>query len=76
MSAEKQENVVINISGMSCNHCAQSIQNALNQANGVSKARVVHPEEKAYIDYDPSVINTEALLKIISDFGFEGALSG
>ena len=75
MSTEKQKNVVIEISGMSCNHCAQHIQKALKQASGVNMAKVVHTEEKAYIDYDPSVINAETLLQVINDFGFEGVLS-
>lgn len=76
MSTQKQESAVIEISGMSCNHCAQHIQKALKQTSGVNMARVVHTEEKAYIDYDPTMINAEALLQIINDFGFEGVLSG
>jgi len=74
--ANKQENVTINISGMSCNHCSQRIEKALQQANGVNTARVELSEEKAYIDYDPSVINAETLLQVIKDSGYEGVLSG
>ncbi len=72
----KQEYVTVNISGMSCNHCVQRIEKSLQQAKGVNTARVELSEEKAYIDYDPSVINAETLLQIINDSGYEGVLSG
>jgi len=75
-TTNKQENVIINISGMSCNHCSQRVENALQQANGVNTARVDLSEEKAYIEYVSSVINAETLLQIIKDSGYEGALSG
>lgn len=75
-SISKQGNVTIKIAGMSCNHCAQSIEKALQQAKGVNTARVELSEEKAYIDYDPSEIKAEELLQIIKDSGYEGVLSG
>ena len=75
-SANHQEKVTIKISGMSCNHCVQRIEKALQQAKGVNKARVVLSEEKAYLEYDPTAINTETLLQIIKDSGYEGVLSG
>ncbi len=75
-TTNKQENVTINISGMSCNHCAQRVEKALQQAKGVNMAGVELSEEKAYLEYDSSVINAEALLQIINDSGYEGAFSG
>lgn len=75
-SDKKQEHVIIKISGMSCNHCSQRVENALQQAKGVNTARVELSEEKAYVEYDSSVINAETLLQIIKDSGYEGALSG
>ncbi len=74
--ANKQENVTIKVSGMSCQHCVQSIENALQQSNGVDKVLVDLNEEKAYIGYDPSKINEEKLLQAIKDAGYEGTLSG
>lgn len=72
----KQDNITIKISGMSCNHCTRSVEKALQQAKGVSTARVELSEEKAYIKYDSSEINAETLLQIIKDSGYEGVLSG
>jgi len=74
--ANKQENIIIKISGMSCQHCVQSIENALQQSDGVDKVLVDLNEEKAYIEYDPSKINDENLLQVIKDTGYEGTLSG
>ena len=74
--ANKQENVIIKISGMSCNHCVQRIENVLQQSRGVNTAQVDLSAEKAYIEYDSSEINEETLLQIIKDTGYEGTLSG
>jgi len=74
--ANKQENVIIKISGMSCNHCVQHIENALQQSRGINRARVDLSAEKAYIEYDSSEINEETLLQVIKDSGYEGILSG
>jgi len=74
--ANKQENAIIKISGMSCNHCVQHIKNALQQSRGVNTARVDLSAEKAYLEYDPSEVNEETLLQVIKDSGYEGILSG
>jgi len=74
--ANKHENIIIKISGMSCQHCVQSIENALQQSDGVDKVLVDLNEEKAYIEYDPSIINVDNLLQVIKDTGYEGTLSG
>jgi copper chaperone len=36
----KGETIVINVKGMSCNHCKISVETALKKLNGVSKAVV------------------------------------
>ncbi len=74
--ANKHEDVTIKISGMSCQHCVQSIEKALQQSRGVNVVRVDLAEEKAYIEYDASIINVDNLLQVIKDAGYEGALSG
>ena len=75
-STNKQGNVVIKISGMSCNHCVQHIEKALQQAAGVIKAKVDLAAEEAYVEYDPSIINEETLLQVISEAGYEVIISG
>ncbi len=70
-----KDNVIIKISGMSCNHCVQRIEKALQEAKGVHKARVELSAEKAYLDYDSSVIKAETLLQVIKDSGYEGIIS-
>ena len=75
-SANKQEKIIIKISGMSCQHCVQHIETALQQGDGVDKVLVDLNEEKAYIEYDPSIISVENLLQLIKDAGYEGILPG
>ncbi len=72
---KKQARAVISVSGMNCTSCAKHIEEALQQTQGVSSARVDFAVEKAYIDYDPAVLNNETLLQAIKNTGYQGTLS-
>jgi len=65
------ETVILNIGGMSCATCAQTIEKALNEAEGVSKASVNLASEKATVEYNPEQISLAELKKIVRDVGYE-----
>ena len=64
--------VNIEITGMTCDHCAKSAQDALNALNGV-KATVSYDEGKAKVETQGSVDNTQ-LLKAIESKGYRATL--
>ncbi|MHB9093615.1 MAG: cation transporter [Eubacteriales bacterium] len=64
-------NVVMNVEGMSCNHCKMSVEKALKTLNGVKDAVVNLAGKTVSIDYDPAVVNGNNLKKTISDAGYE-----
>ena len=59
----------IHIEGMSCNHCVQSVKNALAAQEGV----VVEAVEigAATVQYDAAKVQRVALVEAIEDIGFE-----
>lgn len=59
---------VFTVTGMTCDHCAIAIKNALNQVPGVS-ANVSYAEGKAWIEA-PQKIGAEALLQIVRESGY------
>ena len=65
------QDVALNIGGMSCAACAQTIEKALKKTNGVSKANVNLATEKATITFDASVINLEQISAAIEDTGYQ-----
>lgn len=68
-----EEKAVIKITGMSCNHCVQHVEKALQQTKGVSSARVDLGAERAYVDYNSAEIDIENLLQVIKNAGYEAA---
>ncbi|MEM2237812.1 MAG: heavy metal translocating P-type ATPase [Candidatus Caldarchaeum sp.] len=64
-----KKEIVLQIGGMSCTSCAQSIERALNNLNGVS-ARVNFSSAKAFISYDPDKTHLAQIKKAVSDLGY------
>ena len=58
-----QEKVVLEITGMTCDGCAQTIKRQLKQERGVSEAAVDSRSGFAEVLYDPDVTDEEAILK-------------
>lgn len=65
------EKVIINVEGMSCNHCKMSVESALNQTTGVSKAEVNLEAKNVTIEFDTALSNLSDLKEIIEDTGFD-----
>jgi copper chaperone len=57
----------ITVEGMSCEHCEQTIENALRSVAGVSDARANRETETATIEGDP---DSTALVRAVEDAGY------
>ncbi len=62
--------ITIPITGMSCASCANRVEKALSNAEGVSEANVNFAAEKATVSYDPGSARPEALVKAVQDAGY------
>uniref|UniRef100_A0A8D0EJ47 Copper-transporting ATPase 1 n=1 Tax=Strix occidentalis caurina TaxID=311401 RepID=A0A8D0EJ47_STROC len=67
--------VVINIEGMTCNSCVQSIEGVISQKAGVKSIRVSLSNRNGTIEYDPLQTCPEDLRSSIEDIGFDASLS-
>ncbi|XP_009870710.1 PREDICTED: copper-transporting ATPase 1 [Apaloderma vittatum] len=67
--------VVINIEGMTCNSCVQSIEGAVAQKAGVKSIHVSLANRSGTIEYDPLQTCPEELRSSIEDMGFDASLS-
>jgi Cu+-exporting ATPase len=65
------QSVTLKISGMHCAVCAQTIEKALNQKEGVYKAVVNFALETATVEYNPEQISLEGIKKVIRDVGYD-----
>ncbi|MBS4022795.1 MAG: copper-translocating P-type ATPase [Dethiobacter sp.] len=63
------------ITGMTCTTCSQTVEKALQKANGVKSANVNFAVEKAFVEYDPAAISEEGLIKVVENAGYKGKIS-
>ncbi|CDO03184.1 Copper chaperone CopZ [Oceanobacillus picturae] len=61
----------LNVQGMSCGHCKMSVENALNNLNGVSEAVVKLESGKVDVSFDESKVNVEAIKDAIEEQGYD-----
>ena len=62
---------VINIQGMTCMGCVNSVKNALKNQPGIIEIDVTLDPSQATIQYDSATISVERLKEAILDAGFE-----
>ncbi|XP_046932217.1 copper-transporting ATPase 1 isoform X2 [Lynx rufus] len=70
------QETVINIGGMTCNSCVQSIEGVISKRAGVKSIRVSLANGNGTVEYDPLLTSPETLREAIEDMGFDAALSG
>ncbi|AZO94503.1 heavy metal translocating P-type ATPase [Halocella sp. SP3-1] len=61
----------LRLEGMSCASCAQTVEKALNKAKGVHQAQVNFAAEKAYVEYESSIIDERKLAEIVRATGYD-----
>ncbi len=67
---KRVKKIVLPITGMTCASCAATIEKGLAKRPGVSGVNINLASEKASIEYDPSKVDTRALMDTISDVGY------
>jgi Cu+-exporting ATPase len=67
--------ISIPIKGMSCASCVATIEQALQQTTGVTKAHVNFASEKARVTYNPAILSKQDLEQVIRDAGYDVLLA-
>lgn len=71
MEKKKSKKSYLNVTGMHCASCAQTIEKALREHRGVKEANVNFATEKAYIVYDPNLIGKKELTETVRSTGYD-----
>ncbi|KAK1929178.1 putative copper-transporting ATPase HMA5 [Phytophthora citrophthora] len=61
------------IGGMTCSSCANSVENALKNIEGVVSATASFATEKAVIHFDKDVVGIRTLMESVEDVGYEAS---
>ena len=63
--------VEIKVDGMTCGGCVNSIQNALQQRDGVMRATADLDGGTVSVEFDPERVGRAAIEAVITDAGFD-----
>ena len=72
----KSKKAVIDITGMTCNSCVQSIEKMISNVPGVVSIKVSLENENAVVFYRPDQITPKKICDEIDDMGFEAKSAG
>ena len=64
------EKVAMNIEGMTCNGCVNTVTKALKAIPGVQDAKVNFEVGSAEVSYDPARTSTEAMVAAVGEAGY------
>lgn len=73
---DKSKKAVIDIKGMTCNSCVQSIEKMISNVHGVVSIKVSLENENAVVFYRPDEITPKKICEEIDDMGFEAKNAG
>jgi len=66
----RAQEIVIDVEGMTCEHCEQRVEKALSAVEGVVSARASRAEKRAVVTADPGRANEEKLKAAVEQAGY------
>jgi copper chaperone len=66
-------NAVLKVGGMSCQGCVKSVTSILTAVPGVTKADVSLERGEANVEFEPSQVTRDDLIRAIDDGGYSAA---
>ncbi|ODS32250.1 MAG: zinc/cadmium/mercury/lead-transporting ATPase [Candidatus Scalindua rubra] len=73
--SENEEEVVLNVEGMTCGMCANAIKEELLKVEGVKDAEVSHPKAKAVVKVEADEADVDELIQAVEKAGFSASKS-
>ena len=64
------ETRVLRVLDMSCGHCEMSVQEALDELDGVERSKADHTTGRVELSYDGSKVTDEKLQEAIEEAGY------
>lgn len=64
---------VLNVQGMSCNHCVSTVTKALNELQGVQSVNVDLKANTVTVSYDETASNLGQIKEAIEEAGYDVA---
>lgn len=65
--------ITLEVQGMSCGHCVNSIESNVGELNGVKSVKVHLDTSKVDLEFDESLVSLEEIKNEIEEQGYEVA---
>lgn len=66
-------NKTLNVQGMSCGHCVNSIEGSVGELNGVETVKVDLQDGKVGVTFNPEKVDLEDITEVIEEQGYDVA---
>lgn len=63
--------ITLEVAGMSCQHCVNAIEGALDKLDGIHSAKVELSANQVFVTYDDSKINVDTIKGKIEEQGYD-----
>ena len=64
----------LEISGMTCGHCAKTVQRTFMSVDGVESASVSYENKNAVVVYDADKVSSEKLISALKDTNYSASV--
>ncbi len=64
-------NQTLNVEGMTCDHCVQTIKETVNNLVGISRVEVDLENKQVAVEYDKALVKLDSITDKIVEIGFE-----
>ncbi|MED4041062.1 copper chaperone CopZ [Niallia taxi] len=65
------EKVTLNVQGMSCSHCVNSVEGSVGELQGVSKVKVHLEKGTVDVEFNDKEVTLEKIKETIDDQGYD-----
>ncbi|MBX9956581.1 copper chaperone CopZ [Peribacillus simplex] len=65
------KNITLNVQGMSCGHCVNSIEGSVGQLEGINQVNVKLNDAQVEVTFNESQVSLDIIKKTIEDQGYE-----
>ena len=67
------EQLILNVTGMTCGGCENAVRRAVAQLDGVSNVSASHAENRVVVEHDPARVDRTRIADAITKAGFTPA---
>jgi copper ion binding protein len=68
------EQLILNVTGMTCGGCENAVKRAVSRLEGVSAVTASHGENRVVVDYDPAKVDGTRIADAINKAGYAASV--